>query len=91
VASCAAAQLIDPTLAGTVSAGFKTYTIVGVPATVAQTGQPVFSATRVVLFASPPPRAAPTIASPPVQWLIASSTEIVKRGESCLPSFYFGE
>ncbi len=91
VATCAAAQLIDPTLAGAVSAatsksgyfftfigatatpavgactGFETYTIVGVPATVGQTGQRGFFSDQSGVIRFTTTGAAPTIASPPLQ------------------------
>jgi hypothetical protein len=91
VATCGAAQRIDATLAGAVSAatsksgyfftfigatatpavgactGFKTYTIVGVLATVGQSGQSGFFDEQSGLIRCTTAGAAPMIASPPLQ------------------------
>jgi type IV pilus assembly protein PilA len=90
-ATCALAELIDPTLAGAVSAataksgyfftytgatatpavgactGFQTYTIVGVPSTVGQTGQRGFFSDQSGVIRFTTDGSAPTLASPPLQ------------------------
>jgi type IV pilus assembly protein PilA len=90
-ATCALAELIDPTLAGAVSAatsksgyfftyvgatatpavgactGFQTYTIVGVPGTIGQTGQRGFFSDESGVIRFTTTGAAPTVASPPLQ------------------------
>jgi type IV pilus assembly protein PilA len=90
-ATCALSELIDPALAGAVSAanaksgyyftytgisatptvgactGFQSFTIVGVPATVGQTGQRGFFSDPSGVIRFNTTGAAPTLASPPLQ------------------------
>ena len=92
LAACGAALLIDPLLAGAVSAataksgyfftyvgatatpanaagctGFQTYTVVGVPANIGQTGQRGFFSDQSGVIRYTTDGTAPTLASPPLQ------------------------